>query len=130
MRHATTTSSLRVREASGRHPAELRRLGSRQAFPPRLGEFGFQAAIHVTALRIFQYNPLSWLLDEPGDWNLCRRMLEAGVRMGWVDQVVSRYYPGPFVLQHRSSSRRALTAQPRQPWSEPQAAEAGPPGYR
>jgi hypothetical protein len=73
-------------------------------FPPRLGEFGFQAAIHVTALRVFEYNPLSWLLDEPGDWNLCRRMLEAGVRMGWIDRVVSRYYPGPFVLQHRSTT--------------------------
>jgi hypothetical protein len=31
--------------------------------------------------------------DEPGDWNLCRRMLEAEVRIGWCDRVVSRYYP-------------------------------------
>jgi glycosyltransferase involved in cell wall biosynthesis len=63
------------------------------AFPPVLGQFGFQGAIHPAAFRFFQYNPKSWMLDEPGDWNLCRRMLEAGVRVGWLDQIVTRYYP-------------------------------------
>lgn len=70
-------------------------------FPPRLGEFGFQGAIHPTALRFFEYNPKSWIVNEPGDWNLCRRMLEAGVRIGLVEKVVTRYYPGPFGLAPR-----------------------------
>ena len=33
------------------------------------------------------------VLDEPADWNLCRRMIEAGVRIGYVDRVVVTWYP-------------------------------------
>ncbi len=62
-------------------------------YPPESHQFGFQAAIHLSALRFFEYNTKSWLFGEPGDWNLCRRMLEAGVRIGWVDEIVTRYYP-------------------------------------
>ncbi len=54
---------------------------------------GFKRQFHPTALRFFEYNPKSWMLNEPGDWNLCRRMLEAGVRMGSIDQIVTHYYP-------------------------------------
>jgi hypothetical protein len=62
-------------------------------FPPDIGQFGFQGAIYPASLRFFEYDPKSWLLEEPGDWNLCRRMLEAGVRIGWIDKVVTRIYP-------------------------------------
>ncbi len=78
-------------------------------FPPRLGEFGFQGAIYLAALRAFEYNPKSWILEEPGDWNLCRRMVEAGVRVGWIDDIVTRYYPGPFVLASRTRRAQADT---------------------
>jgi hypothetical protein len=63
------------------------------SYPPQLGQFGFQAALYNASLRFFTYNTKSWLLDEPGDWNLARRMLEAGVRFHRVDRVVTRYYP-------------------------------------
>jgi len=63
------------------------------AYPPQLGLFNFQVAIVLSALSFFEFNLQSWTLDEPGDWNLCRRMLEAGVRIGYVDRVVARYYP-------------------------------------
>jgi hypothetical protein len=62
-------------------------------YPPALGYFNLQAAIVLRALSFFEFNIKSWVLDEPGDWNLCRRMLEAGVRIGYVDRVVVRYYP-------------------------------------
>jgi hypothetical protein len=62
-------------------------------YPPELAEFGFQGAMYLTALRFFEFNTKSWMLDEPLDWNLCRRMLEAGARIGWCDRVVTRYYP-------------------------------------
>jgi hypothetical protein len=62
--------------------------------PPRLGHFGFQGAIYMSCLRFMQYDPRCWMLNEPGDWNLCRRMIAAGVRIGWLDEVVSLYYPG------------------------------------
>jgi glycosyltransferase involved in cell wall biosynthesis len=62
-------------------------------FPPTFGQYGFQAAVYHADLRFFTYNTSSWMMDEPGDWNLCRRMLEAGVHFGWVDRVVTEYYP-------------------------------------
>jgi len=69
---------------------------ARGTFPPEYGYFGFQTAIYMRALRFFQYETRSWVLNEPGDWNLCRRMREAGVRMGFVDRVVTTVYPtGP-----------------------------------
>ncbi len=63
------------------------------SYPPAHGAFGFQAAIYLRALRFFEFNTKSWVLDEPGDWNLCRRMLETGVRIGHVPRVVTTYYP-------------------------------------
>lgn len=61
--------------------------------PPRFEHFGFQAAIYMSCLRFMQYDARCWMLDESGDWNLCRRMMTAGVRIGWLDEVVSLYYP-------------------------------------
>jgi len=75
-----------------RHPPPLEeQILSR--YPPVLGWFNFQAAIVMSALRCFEFSTRSWLLDEPADWNLCRRMLETGVRIGHADRVVTIHYP-------------------------------------
>jgi hypothetical protein len=62
-------------------------------YPPELGWFGFQSAIFMRALSFFEFSTQSWLLDEPSDWNLARRMIAAGVRIGFVDDVVIVHYP-------------------------------------
>jgi Glycosyl transferase family 2 len=62
-------------------------------YPPELGWFNFQGAIFMTALSFFEFSTSSWVLDEPSDWNLCRRMLESGVRIGHVDRVVTVHFP-------------------------------------
>ena len=65
-------------------------------YPPQRGKFGFQAGMYMSRLSFFEWEPRSWLLDEPADWNVCRRMLEAGVRIGFVDTVVTELSPtGP-----------------------------------
>jgi hypothetical protein len=97
LRHAQETRAelvygkLRVvDEASGRTvPTPL------GVWPPRLGQFGFQGALHHSALRRFHYSLHATLLEEPGDWNLARRLWEAGVRFAFLDQVVTRYYFTP-----------------------------------
>jgi len=67
-----------------------------RSHPPRYGHFGFQGAIYMAALRFFEYDLHSWVLNEVADWTMCRRMLESGVRLGWVDRVVTTIYPhGP-----------------------------------
>lgn len=65
------------------------------SWPPRLGEFGFQAAIYHAALREFTYDVNAHLVGEPADWNLARRMLEAGVSFEFVERIVSSYWPTP-----------------------------------
>jgi len=65
-------------------------------YPPQLGQFSFVSALYMAQLRFFEFDAHSWMLGEPHDWNLCRRMMEAGVRIGWVDQVLTTIYPtGP-----------------------------------
>lgn len=63
------------------------------AWPPAEGDFGWQAAIYNAALSpFFLYDVNSHLLGEPADWNLARRMLEAGIAFEFVEKVVTSYF--------------------------------------
>ncbi len=57
-------------------------------FPPRLGQWGLQAAIFHAGLRFFESELSDAIYEEPSDWSKCRRMLRAGVRFGMVDEIV------------------------------------------
>jgi hypothetical protein len=58
--------------------------------PPAISQFSFQGAIYLRALHsLFRYDESSWLVNEPGDWNLIRRMSAAGVRMAGTPDVVA-----------------------------------------
>lgn len=61
-------------------------------WPPALGDFGFQTAIYHAGLASFLYDANSYLVDEPADWNLARRMLEAGVSFDFVERIVTSYF--------------------------------------
>lgn len=63
------------------------------SFPPEPAKIGMQQAIYLRGLTFFECDTRSWALDEPTDWNLIRRMRDAGVRMAATEQPVSRYYP-------------------------------------
>jgi glycosyltransferase involved in cell wall biosynthesis len=62
------------------------------SWPPQLGDFGFQTAIYHAGLATLLYDANSHLVGEPADWNLARRMLEAGVCFEFVERVVTAYY--------------------------------------
>ena len=62
------------------------------SWPPTLGDFGFQAAIYHAGLAAMLYDANSHLVGEPADWNLARRMLEAGVCFEFVEKIVTSYY--------------------------------------
>lgn len=55
--------------------------------PPVAGGFSFQSTLYLAGLRFFEYDTESWRVDEPGDWNLARRMVAAGVRMAATDEI-------------------------------------------
>lgn len=61
-------------------------------WPPELGNFGFQTAIYHTGLASLLYDVNSYLAGEPADWNLARRMLEAGVCFEFVERIVGTYF--------------------------------------
>lgn len=63
------------------------------AFPPRLGEFTWASAIYHAGLRFFARELVAADLGLPGDWYLAERMLRAGVRFGWVSEILGDYYP-------------------------------------
>ncbi len=57
-------------------------------FPPRLGQWGPQAALYHSGLRYFEAELSDAIYDEPSDWSKCRRMIRAGVRFGMIDEIV------------------------------------------
>lgn len=48
--------------------------------------------IYSSRLRNFRHSTTSWILNEPSDWNLWKRMRRAGVRMGFLPEVTYRHY--------------------------------------
>lgn len=50
------------------------------------------SVLFSAGLRFFRYRGTCWKIGEPGDWNLWRRMADAGVRMGFVDAVTYVHY--------------------------------------
>ncbi len=62
------------------------------AWPPVYSQFGFQGAMYHAGLSRFEYDAEAYLAGEPGDWNLARRMWQAGVRFAFLDRIVTTYY--------------------------------------
>ena len=61
-------------------------------FPPRCGGISNASVLYSSYLSFLRYDPEAWRMEEPGDWNLWRRMWEARVRMGFVARVVGRHF--------------------------------------
>ncbi len=65
--------------------------------PPQISQFGFAAAMYVRALYpALQYDTESWLVNEPTDWNLARRMLAAGVTHASLNDVLVLCHQVPY----------------------------------
>jgi glycosyltransferase involved in cell wall biosynthesis len=62
-------------------------------FPPQVHRFGLQGAILHTALRFFEQELADEIFGNPSDWSWIRRMLRAGVRIGFVEEIIADYYP-------------------------------------
>lgn len=72
-----------------REPGKWVNIGS---FPPQRGKLGHISVLYHAKLKFFKYNINAWKYGEPGDWNMWRRMKEAGVRIGFINKVVSKAY--------------------------------------
>ncbi len=66
------------------------------SFPPERGQFTFHSAIYMKELdKIFKYDFKSWVMEEVADWNMCRRMMESGVKISAIEDVVGIIYHVP-----------------------------------
>lgn len=61
-------------------------------YPPEKSFITGQACMYPKLLKFFEWDTASWVVDEPGDWNFVRRMMEAGVSIGKVDDIVTTIY--------------------------------------
>ena len=89
----------RVEHCYGRHMVHYQESPSLDlgSFPPEKGKFVMQASIYHSGLRFFQMGTSDYLYGEPNDWSYCRRMLEAGVRFGMIDDVVCDKYESRYL---------------------------------
>ena len=71
------------------------------SWPPRRTQFSFQDAICHAGLRAFRFDPRAFAHGEPGDWNLTRRLVEAGVKFAFLDRVVTTIHYTPRNVQTR-----------------------------
>jgi hypothetical protein len=53
----------------------------------KIGHIAHGTVLYSLGLRFFRHSNTSWKLNEPGDWNLWRRMRDAGVRIGFMDEL-------------------------------------------
>jgi glycosyltransferase involved in cell wall biosynthesis len=62
------------------------------SYPPLEGGISHIAVLYHSKLKFLKYNSKAWKLGEPDDWNLWRRMEEAGVKIGLVNRIVGTHY--------------------------------------
>ena len=62
-------------------------------FPPRLANVALQGCVYHAHLRIFEQLLGGPAFGLPNDWLMLRRMLNAGVHVGFLDQIISDYHP-------------------------------------
>ncbi len=63
-------------------------------FPPEYQEFALQGGLYHAGLReIFEFELADAAFGLPCDWGMCVRMMEAGVRIGMLDEITVDYYP-------------------------------------
>jgi glycosyltransferase involved in cell wall biosynthesis len=60
--------------------------------PLRKDNICHMSILYHSKLKLLKYNPASWKIREPDDWNLWRRMQEAGVKIGFLDRIVGKHH--------------------------------------
>lgn len=64
--------------------------------PLRYGEIVHATVMYTARLRHMRYDPYAWLLDEPGDWNMWRRIQATGASV--------RHLPEPVAVHFKERS--------------------------
>jgi glycosyltransferase involved in cell wall biosynthesis len=71
------------------NPGKWVDLGS---YPPKTGRISHLSVLYNSNLKFLIYDINCWKYDEPADWNMWRRMVKAGVRIGFLNKIVGKHY--------------------------------------
>jgi hypothetical protein len=93
---------------------ETGEVGEMGAWPPVSGQFGFLGSLYHRGLNRIPYDLNARFADEPGDWNLARRLWEMGVRFQFLDRVVATSHYTP---RHDSQSTEQRLIEELRRWS-------------
>lgn len=75
------------------------------ALPPAHGHIAHGSVLYSARLGHMRLDPDCWLLNEPGDWNMWRRMLAAGAGVAFVPQVVLAHFRERTSIESRDDDR-------------------------
>jgi hypothetical protein len=64
--------------------------------PPQYGGISLQGAMWLRCLPFMDFDEGNWLVDEPADWGLVRRIMAAGVRHASTTDVIGTLYMVPY----------------------------------
>jgi hypothetical protein len=62
------------------------------SYPLRHMHICHSAVLYSSVLKFLKYDVNAWKYSQPDDWNLWRRMKEAGAKIGFLDRVVGKHY--------------------------------------
>jgi uncharacterized coiled-coil protein SlyX len=89
-RHEVCYGKLRAFHKDG---VTIREVGE---FPPVHTRMGLQGGVFHAGLRFTEQELADSLFRLPNDWQMMRRWLRIGVRIGFLDRIVCDYYPSRF----------------------------------
>jgi Glycosyl transferase family 2 len=89
-RHEVCYGKLRAFHKDG---VTIREVGE---FPPAYSRIGLQGGVFHAGLRFTEQELADVIFRMPNDWQMMRRWLRIGVRVGFLDRIVCDYYPSRF----------------------------------
>jgi glycosyltransferase involved in cell wall biosynthesis len=75
------------------------------------GQICSGAVMFSSRLLLVRPEQFSWINDEPGDWNMWRRMAESGATIGFVNHLVFRHYAEKSSAGPTAADRKRLDEQ-------------------
>jgi glycosyltransferase involved in cell wall biosynthesis len=78
------------------------------AWPPKEGGIVHATVMYSRRLMHMRYDPDAWLWDDPGDWNLWRRIQDTGAGMTFLPQPVAVHFRERSSIEGREPSPRGL----------------------
>jgi hypothetical protein len=83
--------------------------------PLRTGEVTHGAIMFSSRLKHVRLDPDCWLVNEPGDWNMCRRAAQTGAPVAFAPHVVLAHFKERSSLEEHGDSGSTTRFAIRQP---------------